>query len=101
MKGPVEYEYAPILENVELVAEAEIEQLAGVGDSKNNLVKVSKGMSAVLRHDKKGKVLRPDGWALLEKLRVNEKDAMKAVLDNNKVTMWINQKSGLCVTVFA
>lgn len=85
MEAPA-YEYAAILEDVEPVGLEEIEALAAKQTAKQqtNVVKASKGLSAVLRHDKKGKILRRDGWALLEKLRCSETDAMRAVLDNNK-----------------
>ncbi len=61
---------------------ASLRRVNGRDDTPVN--KTSMFMSKVLRHDKKGRVLREDGWALLEKLRVPEDEALRAVLENNK-----------------
>ncbi len=83
MEQATSYVYAPSLEDV--IAVDDVESLVKkTALPTKDLVKVSKSMSAVLRHDKRGKTLRRDGWALIEKLSCTENDALRAVCDNNK-----------------
>jgi 2'-phosphotransferase len=48
------------------------------------VTKTSMAMSKILRHDKKGRVLREDGFATAESLRLPLEGMLAAVVENNK-----------------
>lgn len=78
------YRYAPTTEEVTKLTFDEVEALTGTKNNSKDAIRTSKTLSAVLRHDKQGNRLRTDGWALMEKLPVDQASALFAVLDNNK-----------------
>ena len=77
--APTSYDYA---DEVEDVVEEVLEPRAELGKDSE---KLSRQLSAVLRHDKKGKVLRRDGWALAGKVaRASEAQLLDVVASNGK-----------------
>lgn len=79
------YRYSPTTEEVTKLTFEDVAALnTGTKVNPKDAIKTSKTLSAVLRHDKQGNRLRTDGWALMEKLPVDQSSALYAVLDNNK-----------------
>ena len=77
--APAPYVYADELEDV---IEEDIAPREEMGKESERL---SRQLSAVLRHDKKGKVLRRDGWALAGKVaRASEAELLAVVASNGK-----------------
>ncbi len=85
-KGPAgPYEYAPCLEEVVAIEDvAVLVPQQGPGRPSGAVTKTSMAMSKMLRHDTKGRLLREDGYALVEKLRFPLEDVVAAVIENNK-----------------
>ena len=92
------YRYA---DSHEAVAKIETPRPDGAQLRGDDLVRVSKRMSALLRHDKKGGLLRRDGWVSLDiLLRIMHKrrnDVLAVVLENNKqrFSVGVGAKTGI------